>query len=267
MNKIFSFDRFSKYFVYDLNNAKNTFGISLLISGCLSIIICVFSNFYSLVFSQQLEGMHVAMSITALIAGFAIISIVSPIKIYGGITDKRMGSDWLLIPASTFEKFLSMLIILCVVIPVIFCILFLACDYFLALICKDYNPILTWASSTFGSLSELIDSEDGPSFTNAIYLAPWLNYMEIVLPFALGALCFKKAKVGKTIFVLWLLSCVFSAILATAIFQVGDFEQIINSFDPSKAELWVNLIINVIYIVVIGCLMGGIYYRLKTIKH
>ncbi|MCQ2140256.1 MAG: hypothetical protein MJZ09_07785 [Bacteroidales bacterium] len=267
MNKIFSFDRFSKYFVYDLNNAKNNYGLSLLIQGCLPIVIFVFSNFFSLVFSQEYTVMNKPLAICAFGVALFTVMLTAPNKLYGGLTDKKMGSDWILIPASTFEKFLSMMVIVCVIIPLVLVVLLAGSDFLLSLFFKEYQPAVVWISDIVKECSTFFKEFDGPMFTNAVYGAFWLNWVEVILAFTLGTICFKKAKVGKTILVLWLLSCVLSLGVVSLFGIDVDMENIIKNITPEKAEFWINFVINMIYLVVIGGLMAGIYFRLKTIKH
>ena len=89
------------------------------------------------------------------------------------------------------------------------------------------------------------------------------------LVFFLGALCFKKSKVGKTILCLFAFSTVLSTLSMVFFGQYGP--TYINVFDsdvdPVQLLTGLNWFLNIYFIVVIGGLMGGIYYRLRTLKH
>ena len=50
MNKIFSLKRFGRYFTFDLKNAVNNFGLSLLIMCCLPVILLIIKSLLSIVF-------------------------------------------------------------------------------------------------------------------------------------------------------------------------------------------------------------------------
>lgn len=136
MNNIFNFKRFVNYLRFDLRNAKNYYGLSMLVVGLLPVIVFAFSQILYWMVSKDNVSLDFGLAfrcITLCIA-VAIVNLTAPPKMYGRITERRCGSDWLLIPASTFEKWLSMLIITLVVVPVVMVVLLLISDTFLALL-------------------------------------------------------------------------------------------------------------------------------------
>ena len=135
MNKIFSFDRFWKYFKYDLVNAKSNFGLSALILGFLPLMAFIIGNLLSIIFTGEWAGWSfgTGIGIMAMCASFAISAIIAGVKLYGHLTDRKAGSNWILIPASTFEKFLSMVLIVFLVVPVCLAAMLLASDFILRL--------------------------------------------------------------------------------------------------------------------------------------
>lgn len=268
MNKIFSLKRFGRYFVYDLNNTRNNYGLSLLVTGLMPVILYVFYHLYSIIFTQGWGTMDRIPTYVILGLAVLIVTVTAPVKIYGGITDKKMGSDWLLIPASVFEKCLSMFLILGILVPCVFLAIFAGSDCLLGLLDSSHSATLIGNPELWNGIGEMIDRADGPSFTNCIFLAAWLNWLEGIFLFALGALCFKKGKVVKTILVTWLLSSVLSFILFPIITNVDfDFKDFFEGLTVERVEFFINFIINIVYAVVIGGLMAGIYFRVKTIKH
>ena len=125
MKNIFKLDRFGKFLAYDLNNTWNQYGLSLLIIGLTPTIVVLLNYVMHLVFSGGESfpfGLGVFLTIVAIAVMVAIIA--GPKKIYGHVTDKKAGSDYILVPASTFEKFSSMMVNVCVVIPIALFILF-----------------------------------------------------------------------------------------------------------------------------------------------
>ena len=106
MNNIFNFKRFVNYLRFDLRNAKNYYGLSMLVVGLLPVIVFAFSQILYWMVSKDNVSLDFGLAfrcITLCIA-VAIVNLTAPPKMYGRITERRCGSDWLLIPASTFEK-------------------------------------------------------------------------------------------------------------------------------------------------------------------
>ena len=110
MNNIFDFKRFGNYFAYDLRRAGNNYGISLLVLGLMPVILFIIhlltmllrgGNVYTMPGESKIIVLSIVLFVTAVSAG---------VKIYGSITDKRTGSDFLMLPASTTEKWLSMVL-------------------------------------------------------------------------------------------------------------------------------------------------------------
>ena len=88
MNNIFDIKRFGNYFLYDLRNAKNNYGLSLLILGTLSISTFVIYELFSLVFSQHFSEMPVAMKYMVFFAAITVVILGAGTKIYGTDEEK-----------------------------------------------------------------------------------------------------------------------------------------------------------------------------------
>ena len=139
MNNIFDIKRFGRYLTYDLNNAWNNFGISALVLGLMPLILLFFNTIFGLVFSGQVQPLHPAAKVAIMVCAFIIVAISGPVKLYGHLTERRSGSDWLMLPASSFEKFLSMTVMLCIALPVVVLGLFSVCDLLLSWIVPVYG--------------------------------------------------------------------------------------------------------------------------------
>ena len=96
----------------------------------------------------------------------------------------------------------------------------------------------------------------------------FLDWVSSILTFVLGALCFKKSKVGKTILCLFAFSTILSTIAMIFFGHNGpDFIGFFDDMDPIKAASIINWFLNINFTVIIGGLLAGIYYRLRTLKH
>ena len=113
MSNIFDITRFGNYFLYDLRRAKNNYGINLLIMGLTPVILLIFYLFISLIRGKGISAMPDGLKFGGIVAIVMVVILSSGARTYGFITDKRSGSDFLMLPASTFEKWLSMVIMVC----------------------------------------------------------------------------------------------------------------------------------------------------------
>lgn len=265
MNNVFSFQRFGKYFLYDLLRSRGRYGLSLVITGLVPVIGFSFIQLFTLIINGHWMPDYETARYVALFIALAATVLIAPAKMYGDITDKRSGSDWLMIPASTFEKWLSMAIMVCIVLPILLCLLLFVSDTIVALLFPaTYGSIL--GPSTFKDITDSL-SEGGIDISlSGIFL---FNWAETVLAFTLGALVFKKSKVGKTILCCFLFSMLFGVLFSTGILPEGWAEGMFDSsnLDPATFISNINVAVNIIYWVVICALLGSMYFRLRTIKH
>ena len=266
MNNIFDFKRFGKYFLYDLRNAKNNYGLSLLILGTLPISTFVIFELFSLIFTQQFQGVHVAMKYVQFFAAATVVLLGAGTKIYGNLTEKKAGSNFLMLPASTFEKWLSMGLIVCIVLPVVLFVLQLGSDALVSFLFPNtYGDRLL----ALVPMQELKDTllENGVRVNwLGIILLEWSEY---VLTFTLGAICFKKSKVAKTILCIFAISMVLSTIGMIIVGHSGTFYfNWFEQFDTAtKAISALNWTLSIAFAIYVGGLLGGIYYRIRTLKH
>lgn len=271
MNKIFSFKRFGRYFTFDLKNAVNTFGLSLLIMCCLPIILLILRNVFSLVFSGTIAFPSLAERMSLFSIALMIMMIASPVKIYGGLTEKKYGSSWLLIPASRVEKFISMLLICLIVVPVAYLIVYLGVDGILSLLIKDYSPSIIGSDAlrsfmSFSTPEELpFEMVGGPS----LYF--FGSMAATILIFLLGGLCFKKGKVAKTILALFIIMMVVGLIAFVGVVKSPEHLEALveraDVMDPEKIASSLSAWSWIINILLFGGLGTAIYFRLKTLKH
>jgi len=269
MNNVFDIKRFGNYFLYDLRRAKNNYGLSLLLLGLMPVIVFAFIQFINLIRARGFADANEALPYMAFFVAFTVVLLGAGAKIYGFVTEKKAGTDFLMLPASTLEKWLSLVLMVCVVLPVVFGVLFFGSDALLALFFPNaYGDSLLSTGSglsreVFGTLQE-----EGVSINFPAIL--FLSWCENILTFTLGAVCFKKAKVPKTLLCVMGVGIILSTLsvifLGTGHIGIEElFENHMNN--PEQAVGTINWLFSIIYIVVIGGLLGGLYYRLRTIKH
>ncbi len=263
MNRTFDFNRFGKYFLYDLRNAGNRFRVSLLVAALMPVIGFVVAEIFSLTLNGHFASVPEPCRYFAAIVGITIAILAGPARIYGPITDKRSGSDYLLLPASVFEKWLSMMLVCILVLPVCLMAVMLAGDALLTLCFGSH-----YASSYLADILVRSFHIDAGEVSFNLFAIGYFNWISNVLVFTLGAICFKKSKVAKTLLASMLVGIVLSTVLSIAggnAFFSSD--SIFDIDDPYMIASGINHILNVCYAAAIILLGAAIYLRLKTIKH
>ena len=226
----------------------------------------VVTQLFSLVFNGRLTTMGMPAIGTAYIVSFMIAVILFPNRHYGRLTDKKAGSDWLLVPASGFEKFLSLVLVCCLGAPILWLAVAAASDGLLTVLLPTYyNGMgLYKIVDGFGYLL----SEFKTTNVSFAMSSPWsiyLSWCSCILTFALGAIFFKKNKVGYTILALMGIGILLS--LSAGIFFGGDINIDTENITEDGLMQTLNAFVWITYVVEFTLLLLGIYFRIKTIKH
>ena len=276
MKDIFNIRRFGKYFVSDLRGAAANFGLSLVLLACSGIIVYLFMGFFSLITSGTWDGSGMAIRFATLAISYVVLMISMPPKCYGHLTDKCAGSAWLMIPASTLEKCLSMVLITTLVIPVIFFGLHCGLDAILCAIDPNCGDSFFTIMGTIPSLLDEIPEIAVAEFVTDM-MRPYSfidDHVYGILVFLLGAICFKKNKSAKTILCLIGLSMGVSMIVSPVVLHsmVSMAGSLAEISDPSvifNSPLFNNLKVfdTVSDLVLMAGLLVAIYFRVRTLKH
>ena len=270
MNKIFSPSRFGKYFLHDLVTARNNFLVSGLILGCLPVVIfAVNSLFNRLITGSWTAYVNPVNQVTSVIVATIVASMVFPAKMYGSLTERRAGSSWLMMPASNFEKWLSMCLVCLLVLPVFLGVLLLGTDAALsALFPMNYGRSLVY---WLFNANSLIRDSTGLDISINIPAIIFIEWAECILPFLLGAIFFRKSKVAKTFLALMLLGLVFSILSIVFAGNVNiDFNELQSMADSAGARRLIdslNILISAVSLAYIAALLGLVFLRIKTLKH
>lgn len=192
MNKIFNIDRFFKLVI---SNYKQYGANAITNAGVLLLVIPALRVLESIAGSGAVTNHNSRLS---LMIGITLIFTISTIfKMYGNVNIKKGIVDFIMLPASSFEKFLAM-----------------------TLICLFANPILffaaTWGVDCLLTLvglpvySEYIGFKD---VFNPDNFSTFFNLFLLSTALLCGNMVFKKSKISKTIF----------TIIASFIFVGGVF--------------------------------------------
>lgn len=275
MNNNFNFGRFGKYLVHDLRCQWRNLGMMMLICALFPFIFYVLYMVFAIVFGGDVvgvftEGVEVdGPSLPARVAVFgvvaAVFTMVFPSRAYGEITDKAKGREWLMLPASRLEKFISMMIVSIAVIPIVFFAAYLTSD---ALVClfdgSCGKSILSFRYyDTFGSSQFEISINGFLIMVSAI--------VEWVSIFLLGGLIFKKWKVVGTFLVNSAVGMLFIIMLGIFIPNSVDwFESWFESWMIRNAcylDIWLNGFINLWLFLVVAVFGTLSWFRIKRLQH
>ena len=290
-NEIFSLNRFWRYLKSDFDAFISKYGITLLVVSTMPITCDIFTGVFSLMNMGKWEGLEVYSRLAFFVMFGMILLISAPARLYGHLTDRKEGSAFLLLPVSRLEKYISMILITCIVLPFIFILIYLGLDVMVCMIdsttdvsvfsfiysLEDFKATL--AGVPVENLSRLLNNF-GSLANPYLYID---DIIQVSLIFLLGAIIFKTSKTGKTMGSVILISLVFK--LATApilayitnienLYQMGNAgyldytsEAFSNSY-PFYAWVWSHLtLIDTIWDNILNCLLlFFILFRLKRIK-
>ncbi|MBO5108458.1 MAG: hypothetical protein J6B97_08495, partial [Bacteroidales bacterium] len=225
-NDIFNFRRFGKYFATDFRTCWANYGLSLLTISLLSpLVLYVIIVTINQIMHNTWDGPDIGLRVFAFAVAMICMVVTMPVKCYGKITEKQYGSFWLTLPASRLEKFISMILMTCIIVPVSGALLYLGLD---ALICAfDHTcgqnlfaggtELLQRMGEakdvTLNLIDESITIEDATLAQEIVRQMnnPWMYIDEIfcfTLPFLLGAVFFKNGKTVKTFIALFAISTI-----------------------------------------------------------
>jgi len=292
-NDIFNFRRFGKYFASDIRTCAANYGLSLLTISLLSpLVLYVIVATINQVMHNTWDGPDIGLRVFAFAVAMICMVVTMPVKCYGKITEKQYGSFWLTLPASRLEKFISMILMTCIIVPVSGVLLYLGLD---ALICAfDHTcgqnlfagglELLQKMGEanevTLNLIDENITIEDATLVQELVRQMnnPWMYIDEIfcfTLPFLLGAVFFSNGKTVKTFIALFAISTV-TGMICSPIMTNWVMEMFNNlNEDPDAIlqmfnnKLFKNLVLidTVTDTVTNLALMAGIWFRIKTLKH
>lgn len=274
-NEVFSFPRFGKYFKYDLTQMWRNNGKAVVMLGGISLIVYLIWVIFSLVFTGTWQAPGIAVRTVVMFVGW-IILVFYQTRTYGYLTEKRAGSSWLMVPASTLEKFISMFLITVILQPLAYFFAYLLVD---GLICLLDPTAGTALVSSVGTVTTEVNEALAEGVVQGFQVHLWMFAIPVILQamynlmyFLLCGICFKKWKLIGAFAVLIGFSML--STLLFSLFAWGDWvdklEMIKDMEDPVTIVGFMNVLLTVVMAVdlLFFLLMGtGIYYRIKTLKH
>ncbi len=274
MKEKFNFKRFVTYFKYDLVQMwRNHSKAAILIGGSIAILYVVWVMF-SLIFTREWIAPPIEARVVVFYIAFIILQLYQT-RTYGYLTEKKAGSAWLMIPASRAEKFVSMLVITLIVIPILFVAVYLILDGFLSLVDPTFGKALvTGASGVYKDFMKFMQSVDTQS--PLLFQPGTFAYLSIVsffcnfLYFLLCGICFKRHKIVSAIAISFAISMALSLIMGFVLPQILQAFPSLEDIDDMQAAAFAAKLLNGIMVFAFVLLVGlgwGIWQRIKTIQH
>ncbi|MBQ9185457.1 MAG: hypothetical protein IJ151_06265 [Bacteroidales bacterium] len=274
MNETFNFKRFWTFFRYDLKQTWRRNAKPAIFIGGSGLILFLLWTFFSLV----CFFVWTTPPIWARLAGFLVASFILQLyitKTYGFITDKKKGSDYLMIPASATEKFISMLLIVLIVIPFMFATVYYCLD---ALICLAFPSCgmtlfsataYGWEQFTSGiTAANIAMINEGALFTFSVGGMVMIFVLSSIFGYLFYMLCgmiFKRFKILWALLLNFgmgtILSSLIGLIIGGAVAAGNDVETVANGVGTIFLVLKIYMAVGIVAFAI------GIYYRLKRISH
>lgn len=285
MNNTFNINRFGKILKHDGLNFFPNLILTLAILWAIPVVVYLFT---SLMPTEETNHVFDAFGRINIIDALTKIAIIiAPARLYKYCNDSRKGIGYAMLPASTLEKFLSMVFYCAVVTPIVYIAGALAIDSILALFNGPYEGFAI--SEFFDTMSQikhqLINSgvrweEDLPVYAEYDKLmTPFIRIMLSIFGvlslssiFMFGNMIFKKHKTGKMIGVLILLFIILMIVFINYVANNEEyFEQLLAGKDGKE---FINDIIyfftrGLLYvqIIVSAVMLLGVYRKIKTQKY
>ena len=206
MSNIFSFERFLKVLKYDLIIRVPAIGIFFLVLLIMPHVLHQMMGFGN-VFPVDLYGVMCVF-----------VVFFAPFKIYTVFRGKQELGSYLMLPASSLEKFVSMVLVSLVLVPVSFVLSCYLLDAILCLLFSgqygsvvtvDYMLLLRGADALFALTGAAI----------------------------LGNTLFKKGAPGKTLLCMLILVLLWTSVIASKFFDMLLGEGVV-AVDPEVLTLW-----------------------------
>lgn len=270
MNDIFNPKRFCAYLRYDLIRNQQSFGLAILILGLIPVIIYLLCGIFCTILDLGWIAPNEIVRWIIYCLTTMIFIFIYPSKVYGFITERRAGANFLMLPVSITEKYLSILLHALVIAPLAYMILYFGSDGILCIIDPNCGTPL-WRFGCINAYRNLMTNLNAMTATSLQNINPIfniiMNTVNNMLIFVLGALWFSKHKIGKTILSLIVINIALSLLTTPLMLgqmtkQYGDFS---GTFDALLETYYVIASIGAILLAIILAIL--IFLRLKTIKH
>lgn len=253
MNNVFDIDRFGNLFAYECRNFLPR------IANALITYVCIIFSFWAVMVAAQ-ETMSAWLRSGIISFIFGVACAIGPFIVYYNANNRRKGYYYAMIPASTLEKFISMLILCLLVVP------FLS---YVALTAADYLLYLVSPQGVFGFKEFILFN---PLYSENIYVdgdvvesgSTFFGYLLSVSLSMMYNMVLRSAKIIKAILIS--MAVVFAIMIAFIIVIVHNIETILELFNDFTASQFL-LLYNIVVISLSVLFLWVTYRRIKRVNY
>lgn len=253
MNNIFDIERFGNLFVYECRNYLPRVANALITYVCI-----IFSLWVTMVAAHETMNAWLRSGLISFI--FGIACAIGPFIVYYNANNRRKGYYYAMIPASTFEKFVSMFIMCLLVVPILSYIALTGADFLLYLVSPQgvfgfkefilFNPLYSENLYVDGNVME-----SGSTFFGYLLSVSLSMMYNMVL---------RNAKIIKAILIS--MAVVFTIIILFIIVIVHNLETVFKLFDGFTASQF-QLLYNIVVISLSALFLWVTYRRIKRVNY
>ena len=278
MNNTFDFNRFKNLLVKDGKMYIRNFGTSIIVCCCLNAIFWIFNLLFG---SSSDPGFRFGMLCT----WTALAMMMVPEKVYGKANLSREGVGFVMLPASSLEKFVSMFLYCAIVTPIVVFFGGYLVDALLSVFPFGgfEKPIHLY---TLNELAAMANNSEGVvqagdmelSFTDVFPIGVmrtsiYVGIVQWAAIFMLGNMLFKKHKAGKTFVCYMGISYVLSTLFGLAFITSGRLQQWMETLQSYPESEIIRIAHNgmiwgmILGIIITGVLLYFTYRKIKTQKY
>ena len=284
MNNTLNINRFGKVLKHDGLNFFPNLILALAILWAIPVIIYLFAALMPTDDTTKVFDAFSRIDVISTLTNIALI--IAPARLYRYCNDSRKGIGYAMLPASTLEKFLSMVFYCVIVTPIVYLAGALAIDSILALFQGPYEGFaVSYYFDSYAKINAVFEKDNvmldesllvffkslSPTFMLVLSLLGTLMLSSI---FMFGNMIFKKRKTGKMLGILILLfiilMIIFINIVANNEALANYFQQMNNDNMAEFIKRLVFISMNVAFyaeIIISALMLFGVYRKIKTQKY
>lgn len=133
MSETFNFKRFLSFFRFDLRRLWQRHAKAAMLIGGAGLLLYMTVGIFSLLITFEWTSSIMGARLFYFFIAFAVLELYTT-QTYGHITKRKEGPDYLMMPASNLEKYISMMVNTLIVIPVLFVVTYFTLDALLCLV-------------------------------------------------------------------------------------------------------------------------------------
>lgn len=253
----FNLKRFGKYFVYDLKQSVKKVNSFIFLPVAMPLIMEILTRITNETGPQIDSRTGIFTTILFLLV------IICPARLYGGLTVKDKGTEWLMLPASRGEKFFSMELISLFLLPLYFIATYLLTDWVISLFDK------TIAFTIFDNMKVNL-GPDGLTRVSSLPLL-YLSTCESCAVFLTGALLIKKPrfKISGTLLSIFLFIFISAACLKKlcSIEWIEKFLDFLRGMNAEQTIRSFTTFTIALFVVTIGVFSTINWFKTKNLEH